>query len=157
MKRVSGFVFKFWRYVLECCGLWLCDSSDKVRSNKLNMAGMWPWVPKKLLKWEKAKKNILLHSKLILSIFWWKGYFFDSTSAELSSLRHTYGIQLRTSNPIYFTKMASSTRQCILKHVSWHCAWIDIWNKLSTCHLLEYFTKRKYLQLMKWCLRQPIA
>ena len=21
------------------------------------MAGMWPWVPKKLLKWEKAKKN----------------------------------------------------------------------------------------------------
>ena len=29
---------------------------------------MWPWVPKKLLKWEKAK-NILFHSKLIFSTF----------------------------------------------------------------------------------------
>ena len=58
-------VCKLWRYVLEL-GLWLCDITDKIRYNKSNMAGMWPWVTKKLLKWEK---NILFHSKLILSIF----------------------------------------------------------------------------------------
>ena len=38
---------------------------------KLNMAGIWPWVPKKLLKWEKAK-TIRFHSKLILSACLWK-------------------------------------------------------------------------------------
>ena len=99
MKLVSGLVFKLWRYVLECCGLWLCDSSDKVGSKKLNMAGMWPWVTKELLKWEKAK-NILFHSKLILSTFLWKGVFLDSTSAELLSLR---SIWYRCSNMCLMT------------------------------------------------------
>ena len=67
MKQVSGLVFKLWRYVLECRGLWLCDSSDKIRSNKLFMAVMWLWVTKKLLKWENAK-NILFHSRAELSL-----------------------------------------------------------------------------------------
>ena len=41
---------------------------------------------KKVIEVGKSK-NILFHSKLILFTFWWKGKFFDSTSAELSSLR----------------------------------------------------------------------
>ena len=53
---------------------------------KLNMASMWPWVTKKLLKWEK-EKNIFFHSLLILSTFLWKCNFFDSTRTELSPLR----------------------------------------------------------------------
>ena len=50
-------VSKLWRYVLECWALWLCDSTDNIRHKKSNMAGMWPWVPKMLLKWEKGKKH----------------------------------------------------------------------------------------------------
>ena len=68
IKWVPGLVSKLWRYVFECWGLWLCDSADNIMSTKLNMAGMWPWVPKRLLKWKKAK-NILFYSKLILSTF----------------------------------------------------------------------------------------
>ena len=66
IKWVSGLVSRLWRYILECSGLRLCDSADNIRSKILNMAGMWPWVTKKLLKWETAK-NILFHSKLIFS------------------------------------------------------------------------------------------
>ena len=50
------------------------------------MADMWPGVTKKLLKWKKPK-NILFHSKLFLSTFWWKGKFLDITSPELLFLR----------------------------------------------------------------------
>ena len=39
------------------------------------------------MKWKKPKKNILFHSKLFLSTFWWKRNFLNITSAELSSLR----------------------------------------------------------------------
>ena len=42
---------------MKCWGLWLCDSSDEIGSHKLNMAGMWPGVTKKLLKWKKPKKH----------------------------------------------------------------------------------------------------
>ena len=79
-------VYKYWRHVLKCWGLWLCDSSDEIGSHKLNMARMWPGVTKKLLKLKKPK-NILFHSKLFLSTFWWKGKFLDITSAELLLLR----------------------------------------------------------------------
>ena len=75
IKWVYCLVSKLWRYVLECWELWLCDSADIIMSKKINIAGMWPWVPKKLLKWEKAK-TILFHSNLILSNFLWKGKFF---------------------------------------------------------------------------------
>ena len=71
IKWVSRLVSKLWRYVLECWGLWLCNSADNIRSKKKKMAGMWPWLPKKFLKWEKAK-IILFHSKLILSTFFVK-------------------------------------------------------------------------------------
>ena len=39
------------------------DSSDKIGSNKLNMAGMWPSVTKKLLKWEKTNKHTFSFKK----------------------------------------------------------------------------------------------
>ena len=78
-------VSKYWRYFLKRLGLWLCHSFDEIGSHKLNMAGMWPWVTKKLMKWEKTK-NMLFHSKLFLSTFWWKSKFLDITSAELLSL-----------------------------------------------------------------------
>ena len=47
---------------------------------------MWQGVTKKFLKWKKAN-NILFHSKLFLSTFFWKGEFLDIISAELSLLR----------------------------------------------------------------------
>ena len=101
LKWVSGLVLKLWRNVLECWGLWLCDNTDNIRSKKFNMAGMWPWVPKKLLKWKKAQ-NIPFHLKLILCNFLGKGLLFDSTSAELSSLQsiwyRCYNLCLMTCN-----------------------------------------------------------
>ena len=80
-------VSKFWRYILERWGLWLCDSSDKIGSKKLNMAGIWPGVTKKLLMWKTKQKNILFHSKVFLSTFLRICKFLDITSAELLSLQ----------------------------------------------------------------------
>ena len=75
-------VSKFWRYVLGCWGLWLCDSSDKMGSQEFNMAGMWPGIAEKLLKWrKKTKENILFYSKFFLTTFLWKGKFLDITSS----------------------------------------------------------------------------
>ena len=53
---IFRFGFKTLRICFGMLGLWLCDSYDKIRSKNLNMAGMWPRITKKLLKWEKAKK-----------------------------------------------------------------------------------------------------
>ena len=65
------------------------------------MAGMWLWVTKKLLKWEKAK-NIPFHSKQIVSTFLLRGKFFDSIRAEVSPLRsiwyRCYNLCLITCN-----------------------------------------------------------
>ena len=36
---------------------------------KLNMAGMWPWIPKKLLKWEKAKKHTFSFKAVFVHFF----------------------------------------------------------------------------------------
>ena len=61
--------FRFGFQALKICFGML----SKIRYKKLNTPGMWPWVTKKLLKWEKAK-HILFHSKPIFHLFL-KGIF----------------------------------------------------------------------------------
>ena len=76
----------FWRYVLECWGLWLCDSTDKIMSKKLNTVGMWLRVTKKVIEVGKSKKYTFSFRGDFVNFFV-KRYFFDSTRAELSPLR----------------------------------------------------------------------
>ena len=47
----------------------LSDSADKTRSQKLNMAGMWPWVPNKLLSGEQQKHTFSIKADSVHFFF----------------------------------------------------------------------------------------